>query len=44
MRLSGQHLPPIFFKAIPSLREKPPFFSPTLSDVSEMHSPSPNLT
>ena len=37
MKLYGQHLPPIFFKSIPSLKEKPPYFSPTLSDVPSLN-------
>lgn len=32
MQTYGLHLPPIFFKAIPTLKDKPPYFSPTLTD------------
>lgn len=32
MQHYGLHLPPIFFKAIPTLKDKPPYFSPTLTD------------
>lgn len=32
MQIYGLHLPPIFFKAIPTLKDKPPYFSPTLTD------------
>ena len=32
MQKYGLHLPPIFFKAIPTLKDKPPYFSPTLTD------------
>eukprot|EP01032_Pedospumella_encystans_P013316 gene13316-15338_t len=32
MQSYGLHLPSIFFRAIPTLKEKPPYFSPTLTD------------
>jgi hypothetical protein len=32
MKNYGQHLPPVFFGIIPSLDDKPPFFTPSLTD------------
>ena len=33
MRTEGPYLPPLFFQMVPSLKEKPPFFTPSLTEV-----------
>lgn len=33
MRNYGLHLPPIFFKVIPHLKDKPPYFNPVITDA-----------
>lgn len=33
MRTHGSHLPPIFFHMVPSLKDKPPYFDPRLTEA-----------
>jgi hypothetical protein len=36
LRSALPHLPPLFFKMVPSLNEKPPYFTPSLTAVSDL--------